>query len=77
MSLGGDLGSDVSWTCDAVAKGNVFYHWLKNNQVSAILLTGNYCSLFKVARYVVRREYFRVTIFGRKYLADFSDFFES
>ena len=35
-SLGGDLGLNVSWRCDAVAKGNVSYQWLKNNQVHAM-----------------------------------------
>ena len=32
-SLGGDLGLNVSWRCDAFAKGEVSYQWLKNNQV--------------------------------------------
>ncbi|XP_022800058.1 uncharacterized protein LOC111337931 isoform X2 [Stylophora pistillata] len=31
-SLGGDLGLNVSWRCDAFAKGEVSYQWLKNNQ---------------------------------------------
>ena len=34
VSLGDDLGLDVSWTCDAVAKGRVMYKWLKNDQVT-------------------------------------------
>ena len=34
VSLGEDLGLDVSWSCDAVAEGNVAYSWLKNDQVT-------------------------------------------
>lgn len=42
VSLGEDLGLNVSWTCDAVANGSVTYSWLKNNQVTlGVVLTGN------------------------------------
>jgi len=34
VSLGEDLGLNVSWSCDAVAEGNVAYSWLKNDQVT-------------------------------------------
>ena len=34
VSLGDDLGLSVSWSCDAVAEGNVAYSWLKNDQVT-------------------------------------------
>lgn len=34
VSLGDDLGLNVSWSCDAVAEGNVAYSWLKNDQVT-------------------------------------------
>ena len=34
VSLGDDLGLNISWTCDAVAKDVVTYKWLKNDQVT-------------------------------------------
>jgi len=34
VSLGEDLGLNVTWSCDAVAEGDVAYSWLKNDQVT-------------------------------------------
>ena len=33
ISLGDDLGLDVSWTCEAVANSPLMYTWLKDKKV--------------------------------------------
>lgn len=36
VSLSEDLGQNISWTCEAVAKGAVAYQWLRNDQVECV-----------------------------------------
>ena len=36
VSLGEDLGQNISWTCEAVARGAVAYQWLRNDQVVCV-----------------------------------------
>ena len=36
VSLGEDLGQNISWTCKAVARGAVAYQWLRNDQVVCV-----------------------------------------
>lgn len=35
-SVSEDLGQDILWTCEAVAKGAVAYEWLRNDQVECV-----------------------------------------
>ena len=47
VSLGEDLGQNISWTCKAVARGAVAYQWLRNDQVVCVVETlsmRNFCS---------------------------------
>ncbi|KAJ7394203.1 Cadherin EGF LAG seven-pass G-type receptor 2 [Desmophyllum pertusum] len=66
-SLGEDLGLNVSWTCDAVAKGNVVYNWLKNDQIitSTRDLSLKNVQVSDSGRYVCQAEYDNIKVFSQ------------
>ncbi|KAL9976385.1 hypothetical protein ACROYT_G013683 [Oculina patagonica] len=75
VSLGEDLGLNVSWTCDAVAKGNVVYSWLKNDQniTSSQDLSLDNVQVSDSGRYVCLAEYDSIKVFSQAAKLDVFD----